>query len=100
MNLEDPSLEPATPANSAPQLSLYMFPSCPYCKRVLREMEQRGLKIELRNIHQDRKLLVELIKGGGKKTVPCLRMDYADGTTEWMYESLDIIDYLKALGES
>ena len=32
--------------------------------------------------------------GGGSTTVPCLRIR-RDGQEEWMYESLDIIDYLR-----
>ena len=39
---------------------------------------------------------LELINGGGKKQVPCLRIDEADGKSKWMYEAQDIIDYLKA----
>ena len=37
----------------------------------------------------------ELIRGGGKSQVPCLRIDHPGGTTQWMYESTDIIAYLR-----
>ncbi len=37
----------------------------------------------------------ELIAGGGKKQVPCLRIDSENGDVQWMYESDDIIHYLK-----
>ncbi len=34
-----------------------------------------------------------LMQGGGKTQVPCLRIEQADGSVEWMYESNDIIEY-------
>lgn len=37
-----------------------------------------------------------LMQGGGKTQVPCLRIEQADGKVEWMYESDDIIRYLRA----
>lgn len=37
----------------------------------------------------------ELTSGGGKFQVPCLRIESADGKVRWMYESIDIIRYLK-----
>ena len=36
----------------------------------------------------------ELVAGGGRATVPCLRIEQPDGTYEWMYESRDIVAYL------
>jgi len=35
-----------------------------------------------------------LIDGGGKSQVPCLRIESEDGAVQWMYESRDIINYL------
>ncbi|BDX06352.1 hypothetical protein MACH26_18730 [Planctobacterium marinum] len=64
---------------------------------VLKQLERLGLEIELRNIHQKQAYKKELINGGGRKTVPCLRiqLDMLNTAPEWMYESLDIIEYLK-----
>ena len=36
---------------------------------------------------------LELLKGGGKGQVPCLRIE-SEGQVEWMYESDEIINYL------
>jgi len=36
-----------------------------------------------------------LIAGGGKSQVPCLRIEDDKGEVRWMYESLEIIKYLK-----
>jgi hypothetical protein len=40
-------------------------------------------------------LRVELLAGGGRLKVPCLRVVDAAGGESWMYESKDIIDYLE-----
>ncbi len=74
------------------KLELYMFETCPYCRRVMNYIDESGrTDVEYHNIHkseEDRKRLVEV---GGMQQVPCL---FIDGKP--MYESLDIIDWLKA----
>ncbi len=37
----------------------------------------------------------DLMKGGGKTQVPCLRIESGDGQVEWMYESDDILSYVR-----
>jgi len=74
-------------------LSLYQLPACPFCVKVRREIKRQGLNIPLKNIH-DSVNLDTLVSQGGKRTVPCLRIENADGTATWMYESNDIIAYL------
>lgn len=49
--------------------------------------------LELNNT-SDRQHAQALLHGGGKTQVPCLRIEQADGSVEWMYESDDIIGYL------
>ena len=72
-------------------LELFMFDTCPYCQRVLREMERSGRSdVVLRNIHKDPEARRQLIETGGKEQVPCL---FIDGKP--LYESLDIIAWLK-----
>lgn len=48
----------------------------------------------MKNINENEKFREELIKKGGKQTVPCLRIEKQNGEDEWMYESMDIIAYL------
>ena len=36
----------------------------------------------------------DLVRGGGERKVPCLRIEHGD-RVEWMYESDDIIAYLE-----
>ena len=81
--------------DSIQHLSLYYFPSCPFCRIVLKQINRMELDIELRNIHQDAGFKKELIAGGGKKTVPCLRIDSDHKSPIWMYESMDIVAFLQ-----
>lgn len=38
---------------------------------------------------------LDLLQGGGKGQVPCLRIE-SEGQVEWMYESDEIINYLSS----
>lgn len=69
-----------------------MKPSCPYCQRVLRANEDLKLSLNLIDISANSAKRSELIEKGGKGQVP-----YLEDTTRniSLYESLDIIDYLK-----
>ncbi|MFV0576768.1 MAG: glutathione S-transferase N-terminal domain-containing protein [Vibrio sp.] len=77
-------------------LALYHFESCPFCQKVRRSIAELELDIETRDIRQAPENREELIAGGGKGQVPCLRIE-KDGNVEWMYESDVIINYLKGL---
>lgn len=61
---------------------------------VRRAISRIGVEIELLNIDKDGDALQELIEGGGRRTVPCLRIDNDSGQRTWMYESADIVAYL------
>ena len=77
----------------AKNYSLYQFHACPFCVKVRRTLHKLNLKIELcdarDSIHED-----QLIKGGGKRKVPCLRIKDDKGI-KWLYNSKDIISYLQ-----
>lgn len=75
-------------------LSLYQFTACPFCTKTRRVMYKLNLPIEKRNASQGSKHRQELLEGGGKVKVPCLRIEQ-DGKVEWMYESSEIIRYLE-----
>lgn len=53
-----------------------------------------GITVECKNINTNPKDRAELIKGGGKNQVPCLRIEN-NQETQWLYESNNIINYLK-----
>lgn len=77
-------------------LSLYQLTACPFCVKVRRAIKAGGLNIELRNIKEQANLN-ELVEQGGKRTVPCLRIENQDQSVTWLYESNDIINYLQKL---
>ena len=54
------------------------------------------LDIELRST-SDREFASQLMQGGGKTQVPCLRIESDEGAVQWMYESDDIVNYLSAI---
>lgn len=74
------------------ELILFYFPTCPFCKKVLKFMNKNNInqKVVLKNIHEDKKSKKELEVIGGKKQVPCL---FIDGQP--LYESNDIIEWLE-----
>ena len=76
-------------------LSIYEFKACPFCVKVRRELKRLNLEIERRDAKNDATYKAELISNGGKYQVPCLRIEN-EGSTQWMYESNDIIKYLRA----
>jgi glutathione S-transferase len=74
---------------------LYHSELCGFCHRVRRYMASAGWDIPLVDTLRDRSARAALIEGGGRATVPCLKITRGDEII-WMYESLDIIDYLES----
>ena len=72
---------------------LFKTDICGFCARVQKFMGQRSINIELRDIMRDNLAHQELLEGGGKAVVPCLRITSGD-RVDWLYESMDIIRYL------
>ena len=76
-------------------LSLYGFPSCPYCRRVLGAIDALGLEIPLRNTMSEPDYHDEIYSALGRGTVPVLRIEGKGGKVQWLPESADIIQYLE-----
>jgi glutathione S-transferase len=74
-----------------PELMLYYFPSCPFCRAVLDCLDRLDKKIPMRDIQTEDGARDDLIKIGGKGQVPCLVID-----GEPLYESSDIVQWLEA----
>ena len=70
-------------------LTLYFKPSCPYCQKVVRYMDENQIALDMCDILESSNR-DDLVKIGGKNQVPCLVIN-----GEAMYESNDIIAYLK-----
>ena len=72
-------------------LNLYMMETCPFCRKVIREIEEEGrTDIRYSNINKNEEDRNTLVSVGGKQQVPCL---FIDG--EPLYESDDIIKWLR-----
>lgn len=71
-------------------LILYQFPACPYCRKVLRFIEEHHLAIPLKDTREDPAARAELTRLGGKSQVPALAID-----GRILYESDAIIDWLR-----
>lgn len=76
-------------------LALYQFKTCPFCIKVRRTMRGLSLNIELRDAQYDPQHREALLQGGGQIKTPCLRITDEQGNSQWMYESDDIIHYLR-----
>jgi glutathione S-transferase len=75
--------------------ALYYSQLCGFCTRVLHVARALNLELELRDVDFEAGRRQELMAGGGKGQVPCLRIEQADGGVSWMYESADISRYLQ-----
>ena len=72
---------------------LFKTDICGFCYRVRSFLESNGIDVEMRDTMREPDAFRELLQGGGRTTVPCLRIERG-GDVEWMYESMDIIRYL------
>ncbi|MEE9357511.1 glutathione S-transferase N-terminal domain-containing protein [Candidatus Vondammii sp. HM_W22] len=77
------------------QLAIYCFKSCPYCYKADRTIAQLKLKVESRDIHAPEAHSLELFQDGDKRQVSSLRIPTGDSKVKWLYESNDIVSYLK-----
>lgn len=74
-------------------LDLYVLEQCPYCQKVMKFLDEKGIEYNKINIEENGNKET-LIKLGGKRQVPFL-VD-KDRNIQ-MYESNDIIEYLKTI---
>jgi len=76
-------------------LTIYQFEACPFCVKVRRFIRKNSLKIELKDAKNNETFKSELVNKGGKHKVPCLRIEKMNSKVEWLYESTEIIKFLK-----
>ena len=73
------------------KLELFKMESCPYCRKVLRCLEESGrTDVALLDIVESGDNRERLLREGGKVQVPCL---FIDGNP--LYESGDIVSWLE-----
>jgi glutaredoxin len=76
---------------------LYQFKTCPFCIKVRREIKRQSLNIELRDAQHDPYHRQQLLSEGGMVKVPCLNIKNERGQNTWLYESNDVIQFLRKL---
>lgn len=76
-------------------LTIYQFEACPFCIKVRRFIRKNSLKITLEDAKNNKISKSELVNEGGKHKVPCLRIEKINSKTKWLYESSEIIKFLK-----
>lgn len=74
-------------------LTLYTLSSCPYSAKVHRHLKQLNITVGIKNLKRCNAYQKELLAGGGRAQVPCLRIETPKGS-RWLYESQDILSYL------
>ena len=77
-------------------MTLYQFKTCPFCIKVRRSIKRQSLNIEHLDAQHNNEHREQLMQGGGQIKVPCLKVVDDEGNTNWLYESNQIISYLRA----
>ncbi len=75
-------------------MTLYQLYACPFCVKTRRALYRLNLQIETKDVNIGSPGRDELIQGGGRIQVPCLRTKF-EGEDNWIYESDDIIRFLE-----
>jgi hypothetical protein len=87
----------ALPKKKVPGHTLYHFWGSTYSFAVRKTIYELGLDIPFKDVLLDKEAYADLVQLGGRDKVPCLRIETANDV-KWMYESRDIISYLKTKG--
>lgn len=74
-------------------INLFILNNCPYCQKVIDFLKTTDIDFILLDINEQQNY-DEMIKLGGKRQVPFL---FDNENNVVMYESADIIEYLKTL---
>lgn len=78
----------------AARLSLYQFHACPFCVKTRRALHRLNVPMTLHDVRNDSAQRENLLAGGGKIKVPCLRIQDED-QSRWLYDSNAIVAYLE-----
>ncbi|TAG32782.1 MAG: glutaredoxin [Polaromonas sp.] len=76
-------------------LALYQYKTCPFCMKVRQEMARLSLNIQRIDAQPPGADRDTLTREGGHAKVPCLRITDTAGKSQWLYESDQIIAYLR-----
>ena len=90
-----PAAKQAKVDQQCASLVFYQYKTCPFCIKVRQEMRRLGLNVQKLDAQQPGQVRDDLVSGGGKAKVPCLKITDRAGKTQWLYESGEIIKYLR-----
>ena len=76
-------------------LALYQYATCPFCIKVRQEMRRLSLPITRIDAQREGTARQALHEGGGQTKVPCLKITAPDGSSQWLYDSGEIVGYLR-----
>jgi glutathione S-transferase len=87
------SLEQKKVDRQACGLTLYDCQQRPFNNKIQRHLKHLNVAVTVKNLNRCHTFQKELLSGGGRAQVPCLRIEGSTGS-RWLYESEDIIRYL------
>lgn len=76
-------------------LTLFQFKTCPFCIKTRQEISRLSLNIDRVDAQHVGAGRQALLTGGGQTKVPCLRITDSAGASQWLYDSGNIIAYLR-----
>jgi glutaredoxin len=76
-------------------LALYQYKTCPFCMNVRQEISRLSLNIKRIDAQHQGADRQALLKDGGQTKVPCLKISDGAGASQWLYDSAEIIAYLR-----
>ena len=82
-----PAANQAKVEQQCASIVLYQYKTCPFCIKVRQEMRRLALNVQKLDAQQPGTNRDDLVRGGGKAKVPCLKITDPAGKTQWLYES-------------
>jgi hypothetical protein len=76
--------------------TLYHFHLSPFSARVRQAIAELQIEIPCFDVLENDVAHAELMAGGRRDLLPCLKIETPGQSPRWMYESADIVDYLKS----
>ena len=76
-------------------LALYQYKTCPFCMKVRHEIDRLSLSIKRVDAQPPGANRDALTREGGQTKVPCLKITDAAGQSQWLYDSEQIVGYLR-----
>jgi len=77
-------------------LALYQYKTCPFCIKVRQEMRRLSLTVAKVDAQPEGPDRTALVQQGGQAKVPCLKITDKAGNSRWLYDSKEIISYLRS----